>query len=190
MVLMTSFIRYILITSGIILLWACKPQSGPPFMVDRSQGTFQVQKDGWVSGPFWVEVNGLNALLGGHLFRGTDSLVVISSTGGLDLLTVFKEAAGQSTIRIVVVNPGDSALAIRNLKIGPMAIPGQKANATLTCWHSKSPSEGAGPLWRWLPDSEQAPERSLNLSRSSIVLLPDERILLPPLQFFSHICSD
>jgi hypothetical protein len=132
----------------------------------------------------------VNALKGGHLFRGTDSLVVISSKGGLDVITVFGEEAGQEKIRIVVVNPEESALAIRNLKIGPLSIPGQVAAGTFACCHSGSDAEGAAPLWRWLPACEQAPELSLDLSGSSIVLLPGERILLPPLQFFSHICSD
>ena len=160
---MTS-IRFI-ITSGIILLWACKPQSGSPFLVDLGQGSFQVQTEGSVSGPFGVEVNGVNALKGGHLFRGTDSLVVISSKGGLDVITVFREAEGRATIRIVVINPEESALAIRNLKIGPLPIPGQVAAGTFACCHSGTNAKGAGPLWRWLPACEQAPDLSLNLSR-------------------------
>ncbi len=126
----------------------------------------------------------LNALLGGHLFRGTDSLVVISSTGGLDLLTIFKEAAGLSTIRIVVVNPGDSALAIRNLKIGPSPYPDKWPSHLCMLVIPTPHREGAGPLWRWLPECEQAPERSLNLSRSSIVLLPESGFYCLRFSFF------
>ncbi len=168
--------RLVIITSGIILLSACKPQAVSPYMIDLDEGTFTFKEHGHLYGPQWVEINGFNALQKGHLFRGSDSLVVISSRGGLDVITVFKGAEDQASMLIWVHNPTDSARGISSLNV---------ESQLFSCQTGES-----DPLWQWKDrDSAESPGCSLMLSGSSIVLLPGEGIMLPPLRFFSHLCS-
>lgn len=126
-----------------------------------------------LSTPVSVEINGHNALDGGHLFQGKDSLVVISSIDGMDVISVFKGKGEDEHLQITVSNPTDSTLEINSLKV--LAAKGEDENS----------------LWKWQNHgSRESPELALNLSGSSLILLPEERIILPTLKIFSHLCSD
>ena len=136
----------------LILISACKPE---------------------FSAPCCIEINGFEVLGEGHLFQGKDSLVAISSWGGMDIIAVFKTEEGQENLHIKVSNPTDSAIEINSLEVHMAKVKGENY------------------LWRWQNSgTKEAPKVSLQLSGSSIILLPEERISLPPLQFFSHLCSD
>lgn len=167
-----SFVRYLLIITGIFLLSACQPEGKSPFSIDTTEGSFTLQQDGKVSGPILLELNGIRALENAHIFQGKDSLVVISSVTGLDLISVFKLKGEQALMQISVINPTDSSLEISKLNINLKA-------------------EKSESLWQWEnagPEGKQG--CFLKLSGSSILLLPEERIELPPLHFFSHLCAD
>ncbi len=181
-----TFVRIVLFLTAIIGLSACKPQGLSPFSVDSEKGSFTLEgKDGHY-GPYGVLINGYNALQEGHLFQGSDSLVLISNREGLDLITVFKGSSEQASLIISVINPGDSSLEINSMSIIYLNADDSKEGRISFC-----ASGDKETLWQWLEGgSETSSACSLNLSGSSILLLPEERILLPPLRFFSHLCSD
>jgi hypothetical protein len=181
-----TFVRIVLFLTGLILLPACKPQALSPFSVDPDKGSFTFEgKDGHY-GPFGVLINGYNALQEGHLFQGSDSLVLISNREGLDLITVFKGSSEQSSMIISIINPRDSSLEINSIKVIYLAEEDSKEDSL-----SIKSCGDDDALWQWLEGgSETSTTFSLNLSGSSILLLPEEQIVLPPLRFFSHLCSD
>ena len=155
------------------------------FDADSDKGTFTIEAKAYKYGPYFLDINGLKALQEGHQFQSADSLVVISSVRGLDVISVFKEAAQQPRMLIRIVNPTDSALEIRSVKM--FCPPDTGAEEKQAFEVTGQPD----PLWQWLnDDTVQASSCSLMLSASSIVLLPGEGIVLPPLHFFSHLCSE
>lgn len=176
------FVLFLIITTG---LPACTSRTLSPFSVDPDKGNISLELKEGEFDQFGVFINGLNALKEGHLFQGRDSLVLISNRDGIDLITVFKGTSEQASMIITLINPKDTPLKISSLKIihqtgtdsgsGRISISASGENET---------------LWQWLdggPDPSVA--CSLKLSESSILLLPEERIVLPPLRFFSHLCS-
>jgi hypothetical protein len=181
-----TIVRIVLFLTAIIGLSACKPQADSAFFLDPEKGNFTLEGKQGQYGPFEVLINGFNALQEGHLFQGSDSLVLISNREGLDLITVFKGSSEQASLIISVINPGDSSLEINSLEVTYLAGDDSKQGPYSFC--------GTGDhdaLWQWLDGGPEAGTVcSLNLSGSSILLLPEERILLPPLRFFSHLCSD
>jgi hypothetical protein len=181
-----TFFRIVLLLTVIIGLPACKPQALSPFSVDPDKGSFTLEGNEGLYGPFGVLINGYNALQEGHLFQGSDSLVLISNREGLDLITVFKGSLEQASMIISVINPGDSSLEINSMEIIYLAGENAKQGPFSICGTGENDA-----LWQWLDGGPEAGTVcSLNLSGSSILLLPEERIQLPPLQFFSHLCSD
>jgi hypothetical protein len=181
-----TFVRIVLLLMGIILLPACKPRAVSPFTVDPEKGSFTFEGKEGLYGPFGMLINGYNALQDGHLFQGSDSLVLISNREGLDLITVFKGSLEQASLIISVISPGDISLEINSMEVIYLADDDSKQEHFSICETGDKET-----LWQWL---DGGPETnticSLNLSGSSILLLPEERILLPPLRFFSHLCSD
>ncbi len=181
-----TIVRIVLFLTALIGLSACKPQADSPFSVDSEKGNFTLEGKQGQYGPFEVLINGFNALQEGHLFQGSDSLVLISNKEGLDLITVFKGSSEQASLIISVINPGDSLLEINSLEVIYMADDDSKQGGSFYCANGDKKT-----LWQWLDGGPEAGTAcSLNLSGSSILLLPEERILLPPLRFFSHLCSD
>jgi len=180
-----TLIRYTLFFSVILLNTACRPGPGAPISFDPEKGTFVLVNGDRHSGPHKLEINGFNALEQGHLFRGKDSVVVIASRGGLDVICVFKEAGKQTDMYISLHNPSDSHREISSLKL-----PCPEGCKTIS-YSGTEPGCDADRLWQWLrEDAGESSGWSLMLSASSLVLLPEERIILPPLRFFSHLCSE
>ena len=180
-----TLIRCTLFFSVFLLNTACRPGPGAPITLDPEKGNFVLVNGNRHSGPHSLEINGFNALEQGHLFQGKDSVVVISSRDGLDVICVFKEVGNQTDMFVSIHNPSDSHREISSLKL-PCP-----AGCETISYSRTEPGCDADPLWHWFKDETgQSSSWSLMLSASSLVLLPDERIVLPPLHFFSHLCSD
>ncbi len=94
-----TFVRYLLIYAEFLFFRPASRKGIPPFRSIHLRVASTHQEDG-LSGPFRLELNGVSVLENGHLFQGSDSLVVISSVSGLDLISVFKEAHGQAMMHI------------------------------------------------------------------------------------------
>lgn len=180
-----TLIRYTLFFSVFLLNTACRPGPGAPITLDPEKGSFVLVNGDRHSGPHILEINGYNALEQGHLFRGKDSVVVIASRGGLDVICVFKETSKQTDIFVSIHNPSDSPREISSLRLHC------PAGCKTISYSRTEPGCDADHLWQWLrEDAGESPGWSLMLSASSLVLLPEERIVLPPLHFFSHLCSE
>ena len=180
-----TLIRYTLFFSVFLLSTACRPGPGAPLALDPEKGSFVLVNGDQESGPFSIEINGFSALEQGHLFQGKDSVVVIASRDGLDVICVFKEVGDQTDMFVSIHNPSDKHREISSLKL-PCP-----AGCKTISYSGIEPGSDAAPLWQWMKEDEGAFQGwSLMLSASSLVLLPEERIVLPPLHFFSHLCSD
>ena len=181
-----TLIRYTLFFSVFLLNTACRPGPGAPITLDPEKGSFVLVNGDRHSGPHKLEINGYNALEQGHLFRGKDSVVVIASRGGLDVICVFKETSKQTDMFVSIHNPSDSPREISSFRLHC-----PEETSTIKSWPPGGPDRDSDHLWQWLrEDAGEIPGWSLMLSGSSIILLPEERIVLPPLHFFSHLCSD
>lgn len=168
----------------LFLFSACNPNPDSPFQVNLEQGSFTFKADSNSCGPYQVEINEGSALKDGHLFKGSDSLVIISSFGGLDLLSIFKASEERASMQIRVVNPTDSSLEIQQLLLKSTTGSGIKHNPVVAANNSVN-------FWFWLKsESSEFTEWSLDLSGTAILLLPEEGITLPPLYFFSHLCDE
>ena len=180
-----KLIRHTLFSLVILLVAACRPEPGAPLAFDPEEGSFILVNGDHHSGPHMLDINGFNALKQGHLFRGKDSVVVISSRSGLDIICVFKEAGKQTDMFVSIQNPSDGPLEIADLKL---LCPAERDTLS---YSGIDPGYDIDTLWQWLREDEgEISVLSLMLSASSLVLLPEERIVLPPLHFFSHLCSD
>lgn len=176
-------IRFFLLLSLVVLPAACTSRVESPFSVDAAGGSFSLEAEGYFPGPCGVKLNEIEALRGAHIFQGKDSLVAIGSCGGLDVLMVFKEMQDKPLLQISVINPGDSALKISSLKVYSRIRTDMNQRLIIGL-----PGAGKDALWTWSEEeNETAYLCSLNLSGSSVYLLPEERIILPPLHFFSHL---
>lgn len=176
----------LLLLSMSILLTACTAEFVSPFSVDPAMGNFSLSGEDFPGASYRVEINKLGALEEAHIFRGSDSLVAIGSCDGLDLIMVFKEIKERPVLQISVINPGDSALEISSLEVFSVAT-GDSDQRHSGCLLRAMED----PLWLWMIEEDGAAVlASLNLSGSCLILLPEERVVLPPLHFFSHLCSE
>jgi len=178
--------KFILLLCCIVFIQACVQEEHSPFTVDAGQGIFLFERDQLKLGPCTLNMNGFSVLQNSHSFYGKDSLVTISSFNGMDVITIFKEINGGAMVSIRIVNPADSAqeiksvdLQLKNTRTITQVLPAAERKTDLET------------LWRWSSGGpEDSTKISLDLSESSIILLPEERIVLPSLQFFSHLCSN
>lgn len=176
----------LLVLSMSMLLAACTAEVESPFFVDPARGSFNLSGEGYFPGPYRVEINEMGALEEAHIFRGRDSLVAIGSCEGLDLLLVFKVNEKMPSLQISVINPGDSAREFSSLMVFSEEDKNEDQRQAECFLRARE-----DPLWQWMiEENGDAQRASLNLSGSSLILLPGERVLLPPLHFFSHLCSE
>jgi hypothetical protein len=112
-------------------------------------------------------------------FREQGELVAITTQDGVDVILRLRENETGHTLGITLHNPGKEAARISGLLL---TIPGQ-TRATIL-----SPEDGAGfQAWsfrKFLVDRGTVME--LDLSLSSILLLPDENLLLPTLELITE----
>lgn len=177
-------VRILFFLWGILLLNGCHQQHSSPFLLEMEQGKFTFVAESKNCGPYHLELNEYPVLEGAHLFRGSDSLVSVSSSGGLDIIAVFKGNSEKASLQIKIFNPKDSSLEINSLKV---TCEPESGNTQLP----RVPENMENYLWSWLrTESAEYPQCKLNLSGSAILLLPGEGISLPPLYFFSHLCDE
>jgi len=147
--------------------------------VDPELGSCRVHFAGHPVGAIKLKVNGKQVLEGAHVFHGTDSLVAIISQDGIDILAVFKGDSTRGSVQLLLVNPGKEKQVVSNVEI-------------LASGHvGFSGPSGCGGLWNYISGSGgDSLIRTLDLSGSAMVLLSEERLSLPPLQFFYHLCHE
>ena len=165
--------------SGIFLLLvlhlfaSCTRQGDIPFDPDTSNGEFRLH--GFLySGPV---INGTSALEGAYLFHGKDSLVSINSSGHLDLVTIFKGDTLTGSLQLIIINTGEQPEEVRQLALCSRPVrltgPGHELDLGL--------QDSWDIVLRLKDDIEVF---GLALEHTPIVLLPEERLILPALRFF------
>jgi hypothetical protein len=94
-------------------------------------------------------------------------------------LAVFKGDCTRISVQLVLINPGEENLEVSKVEIF-------YAGHDSLCWLSDP-----GTHWTYLSASRgDSLIRALDISGSSIVLLNEERLSLPPLEFFYHLCHE
>ena len=181
------------------LLSSCGNASDFPFEVDTDQGIFRIVIDQYATGPWTPEVNGSRVLEGAFLFRKEDSLVAVSSSGRLDVISVFRGGHKSCSLQLSVVNPDKGVLEISDVRLFNIILDGSTSVAECSGRSVKlsGRSDLSVEISRQIPDGglwdciiepqETSVSCSLALSGSSIVLLPGERVDLPIVNFFCHL---
>ena len=178
--------KFTLLILGMVLFQYCGTREASPFHMDPEEGIFLYKSGIQTLGPCSLYVDGISAFMNSRTFQSSDSLVSISTVKELDVITVFREASHGLMMNIQIVNPTDKALNINSVELATGFSKDKSGHSYEVAWKA-----GSGELWTWrYPEQDDYTRLSLDLSESSIILLPEERLLLPSLQFFSHLCAD
>ena len=158
---------------------SCKPGVDFPVWVDNINGSFIYSGETDQMGPVFMNLNGSNPLKGAFLFQEKDSLVCINSCGELDVIFSFLMDGQKLALRTRVLNTGKENLEITNLE--PFILP------TGVCPFDIQIQEDQ-PWELSFQNSGDSLSLSLFSGRTAVVLLPEEKLILPALFFtpFSH----
>ena len=194
--------KVIVLLAILVLLVSCTGNTHTIFMVDPEEGSYRFLPGNHSLGPVGLMVNGHQALEGAFLFHGADSLVAISSMGKLDIISIFKGDSTRGTLQIIFFNSGEENQAISQLKAFTLLLENKfrivEVNAHRAVIEgSNQPSSyfclRTDPAVLWDFSIEHRGDSlfaAFNGSGSSIVLLPEEKLSMPPLEFFFHLCPD
>jgi hypothetical protein len=188
-----------LFLTGIVMLCACSRQEAIPGPYNTEVGSYTMGPE---VNPSAIVLNGNNALKGAFIFNEKATHLAISSQGDLDIISAIKRDTSGASIQVTLANTGKEIEEIAQLTIMDMGIDGMGGVAVLSDHVveigdiNSSPSgiclrTSSTETWqfRFTLQGERI-DCSLDLSASSIILLPGEEISLPPLNFFYHLCAD
>ncbi len=148
-------------------------------MVDQENGTFRFQMKEIDTGPMVIGVNGSNALVKAFLFQRNDSIVGICTVDGMDIISTLKCDATCGLLQMSLVNSGEAPAALFQMKISSVGLPSMDLSAAAI----------PGGPWNYTVIRQgDSLVCNLLLSDSRIVLLPGEKLTLPALKFFYHLC--
>jgi hypothetical protein len=184
------------------LVTCCGTGAGIPLEIDRENGVAILSTQEGPSLHFSTWLNGTNMTLGAHVFRNKGNLVAIHSLEEMDLVITCafdstgmilsaqlvnsaKEKREVSELSLVKMIPLEGAVVSREgaLRTGIVFVPDSSGGFCLetavdTPWNLE------------LDASETEFEYLLDLSSSSLTLLPGERIRLPSVRFDFHPCKE
>jgi hypothetical protein len=119
-----------------------------------------------------IEVNGVDMLESAFLFHEGESLVLISSVGKLDAVTMIGRDSLAASLQLSLINSGKERQEISRIHI----------QFPLEPQAPEGPEDG---IWDFhLSRRDDAYICRLNTSGSSVILLPEEELVLPPIRFF------
>ena len=146
-------------------------------------------------------MNGKNVLQDAYIFHEKEKLVAIGSLGELDIIIRFSGDSLRGAIQLSLHNRGKEVLSVNQVSLFSKHL--NEASDALLMGddrlqiHASSPSRAlclkAGYGWPWaLLFDIQADQLycSLDISNASIILLPEEELMLPQLEFFYHLCPE
>lgn len=167
-----------------VVLGSCTMQTPSPMELDPSHGVFTFITEDHAPWSAGIVVNGVNILQDAFIFNEKERLAVIASLGELDVRAAFSGDSARGTVRLTLYNAGKNRMDVNQVKISPTMVT-QELGETI-CLQAES----SWP-WTFIIDLQgDQPDCSLDLSGSSIVLLPEEKISLPGLEFFYHLCPE
>ena len=194
--------KVIVLLAILVLLVSCTGNTHTIFEVDPEEGSYWFLPGTHSLGPGGLMVNGHKALEGAFLFQGADSLVAISSLDELDIISIFKGDSTRGTLQIIFINSGEENQAISQLRAFTLVLENkfrivevnahraviEGSNQPSSCFYLRTDSTG---LWDFsIEHCGDSLLAAFNGSGSSIVLLPEEKLSMVPLEFFFHLCPD
>ncbi|MFH0756290.1 MAG: hypothetical protein V2B15_03275 [Bacteroidota bacterium] len=189
--------KLFMLVPAALLLSNCAKQNPTPFEVDVVKGSYSVFLEGGATGTSGIEVNGKNILQGAFLFQEMDKLVAIGSHGLMDVMVEFSGDSASGTIGLTLFNHGDKQLAVNQVRLFSIRFeeaPGAEMiskNQVQISGPGNQLCLKAGSEWPWTLGFHIQGNQlccRLDLSNSSMVLLPEEKVSLPQLAFFYHLC--
>jgi hypothetical protein len=189
--------KLFILVPATLLLSNCEKQNPTPFEVDVVKGSYTVSLKGGATGSAGIELNGKNVLQGAFLFQEKEKLVAIGSRGLMDVIVEFSGDSSMGTIGLTLFNHGDVQLAVNQVKLFSIhvgEVPGAEMiseNQVQISGPGNQLCLQAGSEWPWTLGFNILGNQlgcSLDLSNSSMVLLPEEKASLPQLAFFYHLC--
>jgi hypothetical protein len=126
--------------------------------------------------------------------------VAINSSGKLDFITVFKGDSCQGTVEQYVVNTAEENQVVTRFKLlglqlkgGMMVAALDEKHLDLAVWGNPSETvsiqtDPDSPWVSFFCISGDSLTCWLDLAGSPIVLLPGEKVQMPALDFFFHLC--
>jgi hypothetical protein len=193
--------RLIFTFAALLALISCRKTEETYFEVNRELGFFTIRNMESCLGPLYPEINGKKVLEGAFLFVEKDSLVAIGTQERLDIVSVFKHDRNAGSIQLRIINTGNENLTVDHMQVRT-AMPGGVTTVDLVNsnhLHLLSASDlSEGCCLRTLPymlwqmeflSNSDSLFCTLNLSGSSVALLPGEELLLPAIQFYNQLCA-
>ena len=181
-------VKFLLVLLGIPVLFvdSCTSRSAIPLVIDSKYGSAVLTSPENDSLQFSTWLNGVNMLRGAHVFQDKGHLMLIHSLEGLDLVITYSFDPAGMNLSARLVNPAKERKDISDLRLLKIK-PGKNGGMP--------PGFCPGALddspWVINPQSsDNAIEYRVDLSSSSLVLLPGEQIDLPALRLEYLPCKD
>ncbi len=178
-------VKIFMLFPALLLCPRCAKQNHTPFHVDTVNGSYMIFAESAASSASGIVVNGKRILQDAYLFNENESLVAIGSVGELDMITHFSGDSTSGAIRLSLHNRGKVSLAVKQVELCSMPIEVESGLQLMIENHV------SGLPWSLSIDRQgNLITCSLDLSNSSIILLPEEELCLPRLEFFYHLCAE
>ena len=189
----SAMVMVLLMFLGGIILQGCRHQSNVPFWIDTRAGTYSFLDGGRQLGPINMELNGRSPLQGSFLFHEEDNLVCINSVNELDIIARFAGNQSEGTLQMQVINTGKENLEI--FQLDPLVL-NVTMDFTFEIINDKeliivnSQNQGSITILKVINDQPwdlRFHENGDNLVLSlllwdnSVVLMPEEKLILPGL---------
>jgi hypothetical protein len=171
--------RYIHLPLIVVFLlifgWGCTSNHTLPFELDPEAGLLHWRGAEDVSLDFRMELNSSNPLLGAFTFREKDRVICINTVGDLDMIVELAGDTHRGTLQMRIKNPGKENSEL--FSVSPVIV-------RLPLHPELEIRPVNNPSWTLIRESEESRWTfSLDLGNSPLVLLPEEEIVLPELEF-------
>jgi hypothetical protein len=173
----------------------CTGPAAPLFFADLPEGRFQYRDGEGVSRGMVILVNNQPVLEDAGMFHDRDRLICINTIDHLDVIVEFNSHSPAGSMAISLVNATDSIRQLKNLVVLEFTPdPGTGIRQTTGGGLEITDTGNEGESWYILPPDENiwvlhwsiekdTISLALETGLAPVVLLPDEKLELPPIWF-------
>ena len=177
---------------------SCRKERDSSFTIDPKQGTFHFLSFEFL-GP---EMNGVHALKEAFIFSQRDCLVAINSVENSDLIVTMKGDSAHCQIRFSVVNASDTPQTIGEVNLFSLVAKDQFLVREIGPAHAGILRMGTAAACLDIRTAQNTPWDpvmmlrddtllcKLPIEHAPLVLLPGEKLDMPALEFFYHLCPE